>query len=199
MGSPDCFLHAQLLVLENSQKWAHYSKKPRFRTSMTLLQNNTRFSDAWAATRTSGVGAGCRRAPTGQHKDATMGADITYQSVRKRISPCRRCIKKKMCIYIYIYHWGITHHGMQIHKETLCFEELDRRCKNAAYVADANVCSTFHLRFGWPPYSSKSPARRCVLKSWKECADMSLTRGFCIRSSREIRPVVGDFTTGAKY
>ena len=95
MGSPDCFLHAQLLVPENPQKWAHYSEKPRFRRSMTLLQNNTRFSDAWAATRTSGVGAGCRRAPTGQHKDATMGGDITYQSVRKRISPCRRCIKKK--------------------------------------------------------------------------------------------------------
>ena len=40
------------------------------------------------------------------------------------------------------------HHGMQIHKETLCLKS--RTGGVPAYVADANVCSTFRMHFGHP-------------------------------------------------
>ena len=42
----------------------------------------------------------------------------------------------------------ITHHRMQLSKEMLCFEEPDRRCKNAACVADANAAGTSYMHFG---------------------------------------------------
>ena len=60
----------------------------------------------------------------------------------------------------------ITHHRMQAHKETLFFEESDRKCKNAAYVADAHVCSAVYMH-SWPPYISNSPKEPLVLKSRK--------------------------------
>ena len=50
---------------------------------------------------------------------------------------------------IYIIGENV-HHEMQIPKETLHFEEPDRRRKNDAYVADANVCSMFRMHFGHP-------------------------------------------------
>ena len=64
---------------------------------------------------------------------------------------------------------------MQIPKETLRSEEPDRRCKNDAYVADADV---------W--------------KSRKECVDMSPARVFLHQHLRAILYVLRDFATGAR-
>ena len=52
------------------------------------------------------------------------------------------------------------HHEMQIPKETLRFEEPDKKCKNDAYVADTSVCSRFRMHFGQP--TSANPQEDAV-------------------------------------
>ena len=84
----------------------------------------------------------------------------------------------------------VIHHGMPIPKGTLCFEEPDRRCKNAAYVADANVCSTFYVHFGH--CTSANPKGNAVFR--RALCRQVVQQGICVRSPREIPDVVGDFT-----
>ena len=106
---------------------------------------------------------GYNRRYVGTFKDVyghILGSDtsagvITHQLVRIRISPCRRCIWEN------IHHWRNYTSRYASPKETLCFDEPDRRRKKKSVcLADANVCRTLRMHFGHP--TSANPPRDTV-------------------------------------